>query len=128
MHELQDKSNGEKSFRQKPPTIWAGDLPLERETCWFILVNALDVFLTFVLLYLEDFRESNIIASYVLERWGVTGMVYFKFGLVAFITVIAQVAARKKLSLGRWLLNFGTFLTGVVVVYSSFLLVRWTSQ
>ncbi len=113
---------------ETPSSIWSGELPLERETCWFILVNALDVFLTFILLNLEGFRESNLIADYVLQRWGISGMVYFKFGLVAFITVVAQVVARKKLSLGRWLLNFGTFVTGGVVLYSGYLLIRWIGQ
>ena len=113
---------------ERPNSIWSGELPLERETSWFILVNALDVFLTFILLNLEGFRESNLIADYVLQRWGISGMVYFKFGLVAFITVVAQVVARKKLSLGRRLLNFGTFVTGCVVVYSGYLLIRWIGQ
>ena len=123
MNNSQDKTKD-----KKPNSIWSGQLPLERETSWFILVNALDVFMTFILLYLEDFRESNLIANLVLEKWGITGMVYFKFGLVALITVIAQVAARKRLALGRWLLNFGTLVTGSVVVYSSYLLIRWIGQ
>ena len=117
---MPDQKNEHKS-------ILRGNLPLERETCWFILVNALDVFMTFILLNLEDFVEANIVANYVLSRWGVRGMVYFKFAIVAFITVVAQLAAVKKLSTGRWLLNFGTLITGAVVVYSGFLLVRWLS-
>ena len=123
MYDSQDNTDS-----QKPNSIWTSDLPLERETCWFILVNALDVFMTFILLNLEGFRESNLIANYVLERWGMAGMVYFKFGLVAFITVVAQIVARKKLAVGRWLLNFGSFVTGAVVVYSGYLLIRWIGQ
>lgn len=118
-------SSDETREPKNPSSILRGNLPLERETCWFILVNALDVFMTFILLNLEGFVEANAIANYVLSRWGIRGLVYFKFAVVAFITVVAQVAATKRLSLGRWLLNFGTLLTGAVVIYSSFLLVRW---
>ena len=106
-------------------SIFRGHLPLERETCWFILVNVLDIFMTFILLNLEGFRESNAVANYVLSKWGIRGMVYFKMGLVAFITVVAQVAARKRMALGRRLLNFGTFIIGGVVIYSAYLLIQW---
>ena len=123
MNDSQPETNSE-----QPKSIWSGDLPLERETCWFILVNALDVFMTIILLNLEDFRESNLIANLVLERWGMRGMVYFKFGIVAFITVVAQIAATKSLALGRGLLNFGTFVTACVVVYSSYLLIYWIAN
>ena len=109
----------------KRKSILKGELPLERETCWFILVNALDVFMTFILLQLEDFREANFIANYVLTRWGIRGMVYFKFIIVAFITVVAQIAAIKNIKIGRRLLNFGTLVTGFVVMYSFFLLLKW---
>ena len=84
MNDSQDETKD-----KKPNSIWTGELPLERETSWFILVNALDVFMTYILLNLEGFRESNLIANLVLERWGISGMVYFKFGLVAFITGVA---------------------------------------
>lgn len=125
MNETQPNNTNEETTQ----SIWKGDLPLERETCWFILVNALDVFMTFILLNLEGFRESNVIANYVLGRWGIRGMVYFKFAIVAFITVVAQiVAARRHVAVGRGLLNFGTFVTGCVVAYSCFLLIRWIGQ
>ena len=119
--------DGSETNEPKNP-IWRGQLPLEKETCWFILANALDVFMTFILLNLEDFRESNAIANYVLARWGIRGMVYFKFGLVALVTVIAQIAARKNIQIGRWLLNFGTIVIGGVVIYSCYLLISWTPR
>ena len=123
----QDSSPATETGKAKK-SIWKHELPLERETCWFILVNALDVFMTYILLNLEGFRESNALANYFLSRWGIRGMVYFKFSIVAFITVVAQIAARKNIRGGRWLLNFGTFVVSCVVIYSCYLMISWLGK
>lgn len=104
--------------------FWRNQLPLERETCVFILVNALDVFMTYLLLVTGSFRESNQLANYFIAHWGIRGMVYFKFSLVAVVTVIAQIVARKNMSTGRKLLNFGSAIVAGVVIYSFVLLIR----
>lgn len=117
-----EKSNDQKSEGRR--SLLRDKLPLEHETAWFILVNALDVFMTYLLLRTGEFRESNGIANWFLMRYGIRGMVYFKFVLVAFVSVIAQVVARKRLETGKWLLNIGTMLVGAVVIYSFFLLMR----
>ncbi len=98
---------------------WAlGRLPLETETATFILVNALDVFLTVLLLYRHTHDEGNPLAKWFLDRWGVPGMVYFKFGMVAAVCVIAQVVARRRPATARRLLHATTALVGAVVIYS----------
>tara|TARA_R110002111_G_scaffold256979_1_gene324526 strand:- start:32738 stop:33115 length:378 start_codon:yes stop_codon:yes gene_type:complete len=112
------------SEEEKIRPFWTHQLPLERETCVFILVNALDVFMTYLLLVTGHFVESNQIANYFLTGWGIKGMVYFKFGLVAVVTSIAQIVARKKFSTGRNLLNFGSFIVAGVVIYSVALFIR----
>ena len=104
--------------------FWNHQLPLERKTCVFILVNALDVIMTYLLLVTGNFIESNQIANFFLARWGMKGMVYFKFGLVAVVVVIAQIVARKKFTTGRNLLKFGTFFVAGVVIYSVALFLR----
>jgi len=124
----EQKSAPETESEKNKRSVWIRELPLERETCWFILVNALDVFMTYILLNLEGFRESNAIANYVLSRWGIRGMVYFKFGLVAFTAIVAQIAARKHIRIGRWLLNIGTLIIGGVVVYSGYLMFLWLGK
>ena len=105
-------------------SIFRAHLPLEHETAWFIMVNALDVFMTYLLLRTGEFRESNGVANWFLMRYGIQGMVYFKFVLVGVVAVIAQIVARKKLRTGRWLLNVGTMLVGAVVIYSFILMIR----
>ncbi|KAA0138422.1 hypothetical protein FYZ48_13105 [Gimesia chilikensis] len=120
MDETDPQPNENKSGR----SFLGNQLPLERETCIFILVNALDVFMTYLLLVTGSFRESNQLANYFIAHWGIRGMVYFKFSLVAVVTVIAQIVARKKMETGRKLLNFGSLIVAGVVIYSFVLLMR----
>ena len=102
----------------------------ETELSWFILVGALDVFMTYVILrFSAEGRtqnvmiESNPIAQAILHRWGIKGMVIFKFIMVAFVATIAEVVGRFRPETGRNLSRFGTLVVGGVVVYS-FLLLR----
>ena len=115
---------------QQPETTasaWSRQLPLETETCFFILASALDVLMTYLLLsHGPEFQESNQIAAFFLARFGFKGMVYFKFALVAFVTVIAQVIAKSRPTTARWLLIVGTAATAAVVIYSVILWVRFT--
>ena len=45
-------------------------------------------------------------------------MIYFKFALVAFVTVVAQIIARTRPRTARAVLNAGTVIVSLVVVYS----------
>ncbi len=98
--------------------FWNRQLPLESETCFFILVNALDVYMTYLLLQTSEFRESNEVANYFLSRFGFSGMIAFKFVVVAAVLMITQFIAARKLRTARWLLYTGTAITAAVVIYS----------
>ena len=112
---------------QEKLSIWVRRLPLETETCFFIFVNALDVFMTYVLLnHSPQFQESNQIANYFLTRFGFRGMIYFKFALVAFVTVVAQIIALTRPKTAKWLLIVGTAIVGGVVMYSAYLWIRFS--
>ena len=39
-------------------------------------------------------------ARYFLEQWGLGGIIYFKFAMVAFIEVIAHIVAIKNVAVG----------------------------
>ncbi len=106
-------------------------LQYETELSWFILVGALDVFMTFLILrYSADGRTNNVmiegnpIARWILMRWGIQGMVAFKFIMIAVVAVIAEVVGKTRPVVGRMLLTLGTVVVGGVVVYSFFLLKR----
>ena len=98
-------------------------LPLEHETALFILVNVLDFATTYYMLMHRDsgnvsFFESNPVARYFLNHWGVHGLLWFKMAVVAFVCVIAQIVATRKPATARLLLVVGTIVVSIVVVYS----------
>jgi Domain of unknown function (DUF5658) len=104
-------------------------LPLQRESALFLLVSVLDVMMTYLML--SDvpepdgramFYESNPVARWFFEGWGLSGIVIFKFTMVAVVEIIAQVVALRKLQMGRRLLEFGTLIVALVVLYSMYLL------
>lgn len=136
---MTDSPGNESQSPVKPedskPSLWqrmiGRNLPLENECALFILVSALDVFMTYLALrYSEEGRtsriigEGNPIAAYFINRWGIKGMVYFKFTIVAFVVVLAQWIAQRQMSSARRLLNFGTILVACVVIYSLLLLLN----
>jgi hypothetical protein len=107
-------------------------VPLEFETGMFIFASTLDVFMTRYLITHAStenhmsFVEGNPIARYFLDSWGPVGLTYFKFALVALVSVICQVIARRKIHVARRVLHFATILVMGVVIYSVALMVQHT--
>jgi hypothetical protein len=105
-------------------------LPLEIETALFVVASALDVFMTRHLITHGpsgnhlSFVEGNPIARYFLDSWGPDGLTWFKFALVAVVSVICQVIARRKIDVARRLLHFATVVVMGVVIYSVVLMVQ----
>lgn len=104
--------------------LFGRQFPLESETAWFILVNVLDMVVTWLLIRTGTFRESNPIAVYFLHRWGIRGMNVFKLSTVILVVVIAQVIAPIRPATARGLLIAGTVIVGAVVCYSVVLAIR----
>ncbi len=105
--------------------LWRKHLPLEHETALFILVSFLDLIMTATLMFRsDDIIESNPVAVFFLNRWGLRGLVYFKFGVVLFVCVLTQIIAARDLRKGRFVLMCGTLVVSFVVIYSLSLYVR----
>jgi hypothetical protein len=114
---------GKRPPPQKPITLRdiLGTAAVQQESLLFVLVSALDVFMTYILLSHgngEMFVESNPVARFFIAGWGPKGMIYFKFVMVAFVCVLAQIIARRKPRVARWLLLGATGVVSLVVVYS----------
>ena len=88
---------------------------------WLVFVSALDVMLTWMILYLGG-REVNGLAAWVIDRFGGVGMVVYKFALVALVIAICEAAGRRRDSAGRGLARFAVAVTCVPVLWSFFLL------
>lgn len=97
-------------------------LPLQNETTYFILVNVLDLFLTYILLAVGAI-EANPIADFFYAKWGFNGMIAYKMVLVAFVCTLSQIVAKRNMRYGRGILWAGIAIVGLVVIYSVRLLV-----
>lgn len=108
-------------LRGGKPEGWK--FPLETETSWFVLVSALDFFVTYILLRHPEihFVESNPVAVYFLNHWGIKGLLAFKAAVVMFVVALCQIIARHNEGLARRVLFIGTAIVSVVVVYSVYL-------
>jgi hypothetical protein len=128
----------ELSHRNRPSmirTLWLvlrHRLPLEGETALFILASTLDAMMTRYLLWNSNhdtgsfFVEANPIPRYFLEGWGLNGLTYFKFALVALVSVICQIIARRRIDVARRVLNLASIIVLGVVIYSVVLMARHT--
>ena len=121
------------TIRERHPLL-GGPMLARDETLTFIFVNLLDYFMTYVMLYLshpevsalsQPLFESNPIASHFIRHWGpVKGMLGFKLTMVIFVCLITQAIAYRSEETSRRVLNLGSLLTGCVVLYSLWLLLR----
>jgi uncharacterized membrane protein len=116
---------------RKPPTLWEDirgvlfRVEHVAETRAFILVNVLDIVMTWFLLNRQNgFYESNPLAQHILHSWGPKGMIYFKLGAVAFVCIIVQIVNQRRPDRARMILTLGTLIVGCVVIYSLVLLIR----
>lgn len=99
---------------------WFGLLEFEKTV--FVLVNLMDVVMTSLLLSTGSFYESNPIADYFIQGWGLVGMTAFKLVLVGFVLAITNLVAIWKIDTARNVLYFGIATVGTVVAYSVSLL------
>ena len=108
--------------------LFTGQLPLQNQTTIFILINCFDIFMTHRLLFkVEGAVERNPIADFFIEKFDFNGAIGFKLLVVAVVCVIAQIVAIKKVKTAKFLLNAGSCIVGVVVVYSFLLYLRHTN-
>ena len=76
-------------------------------TC-LIVLSAADLLMTsFLLRKSPAFYESNPIAHWFLAKWNMTGMVCFKFSIVAGVILMSEIIERKRPGWGRLVLLIG---------------------
>ena len=88
---------------------------------WLVLVSALDLMLTWVILHFGGY-EGNAVAAAVIERFGLNGLVAFKFAIVMLVIILCEWAGRRRASAGRGLAVFAIAVTCVPVVMSFYYL------
>ncbi len=106
-----------------PSMTWRGLLEFEKTI--FVVLNLMDIVMTYRLLSTGSFYESNPIANFVLDGWGFFGMIAFKLILVGLVLLIANVVAIWRVGTARKLLYLGSFMIGTVVTYSYYLMLNF---
>ncbi len=90
---------------------------------WFVFISALDVMLTWVILYFGGW-EVNHVADFVIGRFGLPGLVTFKFGIVVFVIVLCEVVGRRRPAAGKTLAEWSIAITSIPVVVALYQLLR----
>jgi len=93
----------------------------QNEYVWLIFVSAMDVIMTWGILFLGGL-EVNPIASRILENNGFGTLIVYKFALVMFVIIMCEIIGRKRDRSGRRLSRFCIGLTAVPVAWSVVLL------
>ena len=120
MFKREIKSSGRRSTKRSAGQQLLKFVHHPKETLILGLVSGLDVVMTYNLLTRGDggFTESNPIARYFLDRWGMAGMAYFKASMTLLVCVITQIVARKNSVLAKQVLGLATLIIVAVVIYS----------
>ena len=84
---------------------------------WFVLVSALDIMLTWTVLFLGG-EEVNVLADAVIAHAGLTGIVIYKFCLVVFVVLMCEAVGRRNGRVGRQLARYSIAITAIPVVLS----------
>ena len=110
---------------------------------WYIFLACLDIMFTYLIVHPDVFvreydpktksydfsleprgAEANPLADWVIQRWGLPGMVVFKLGIVLLVICICEIVGRKREALGRRLANWAVALNPIPVVVAFYYLVR----
>ncbi|MGO9464208.1 MAG: DUF5658 family protein [Isosphaeraceae bacterium] len=73
-----------------------------------IVLSAADLLMTVTLLRASPrFFEGNPVANWFFARWNISGLVMFKFGLLAGVTIVSEFIERRRPGWGRFVLLIG---------------------
>jgi len=100
-----------------PPSVWGRGVLYPNVYVWYVLLASLDVMLTAVIVAAGG-HEMNSLADRVLGRWGLPGLVVFKFSLVLVVVAICEVVGRRNDRKGRKLAEWAVAITAIPVVVS----------
>lgn len=82
---------------------------------WFVFLSALDIMFTWIVLSQEGW-EANVVADFVIRRFGLPGLVTFKFTIVIFVVWLCEFIGRRSDRSGQRLAEWAVALTSIPVV------------
>ena len=90
---------------------------------WLLLLSSMDIMLTWVILLFGG-AEVNPLARWIIDHYGLTGMIIYKFALIVFFICICEVVGTLRDSTGWLLSKFSVLVACVPVVWAMYLLAR----
>ena len=81
---------------------------------WFVFISALDIMLTWIILFFGGY-EVNGLADFIIARFGLPGLVMFKFGIVVFVIFLCETVGRRKHLSGKQLAEWAIAITCIPV-------------
>jgi len=91
---------------------------------WLVFLSALDVMMTWVVLHWGG-SEVNGLADAVIRRFGLTGIVLFKYALVVLFICICESVGRRNFKAGRRLAYSSIAITCIPVTIAFVQLLIW---
>jgi len=105
------------------PNPRARALRYQNHYVWFVFISALDVMLTWVILFFGG-REANHVADFVIGRFGLPGLVMFKFAIVVFVVLLCEIVGRRRHGAGKRLAEWAIAITCIPVAAALYQLLR----
>jgi len=94
----------------------------ENAYVWTVFFSAMDVVLTWIIIFWFQGQEINGIAAGVIEQWGMAGATVFKFCLILFAIIICEIVGRARHASGVFLSRVMITIAAFPVVWSLSLL------
>jgi len=116
----QPERSARSTGHDEPPTVrtFIGEQPALRyqnEYLWFVFVSAMDLMLTWVILY-RGGQELNWVAAAVIRAFDLWGLLAFKFALVILIVVLCEAVGRRNYRAGARLARVAVAVAAIPVV------------
>ena len=90
---------------------------------WLLLLSSMDIMLTWVILLFGG-AEVNPIARWIIDHYGLPGMIIYKFALIVFFISICEIVGTLRDSTGWLLSKFSVLIACVPVCWAMYLLAR----
>lgn len=82
---------------------------------WYLLAASLDVMVTTAIIEHFDGWEANKIAAYLIERFGLWGLVGLKYSTVIFVILMCEYIGRRNAAKGRRLATLAILVSALPV-------------
>ena len=107
-----------------PPAVGPRDLRFPDAYVWLVFVSAMDLMLTWGIVFELGGVEANPLARAILDLAGFPGMIVFKFGVMVAVIGVCEFIARHAPSTARKLAFVAVAISGFPILWSTLLLAQ----